>query len=486
MGWMRCVSGLLPFLVCLALLSAFPCLASPDPIVLDIQADEVDLGLDNETTQATGHARLVYGDVILNADEVSANRETGDVKASGHLSLEQKGRRLEGDSLDYNLRTEKGSLHNARVREQGVVIRGESIEFAPQSIVARHAYFTTCDKPQPDYSLAADEISLTAAQAEPGKQPQSGRLTLNQARVNYHNRRLLTLPRYSVSIGQIAEQTSSPFPASGFDREDGPYTAISYALGRKGDATTLGFSYRCTAFRGIRGYAKLQRESGPLQLSAGYVRRETSTDREIRADEFTTGLANVMVNREPEIRAAIPSLPLRRSLTLRAELTAGSYSETEHFKSDIRARAKRTTISALVAFAPYKIAPALAFSQAVGWREASYSTGQNLSIRFFQHSLEYSPSGPTRVALSYITRRGSGETPFLFDQVEVGRELLGDIRFRLSPKWRVRFVDLYDLERRDTRDMMVAVTRTIHCLDYTVGWRKTRGMLFAGINIAPP
>jgi len=485
---MRSLSGLFSLLSlsCLLLISVPLTRAPADEVAMDIQADEVHLNLDQETTQATGQARLTYRDVTLYADRILANRTTGDVEASGRLSLEQKGRRLEGDSLKYNFQSESGVLQNARVREQGVIIRGQSIEFSPQSLVARHAYFTTCDAPQPDYSLAADEISLTAAQAAPGKQPQSGRLTLDRARVVYHGRRLLALPRYSVAIGQIGQQGTSPFPATGFDREDGPYATISYSLGRPGNPTTLGFSYRYTTFRGIRGYAGLQRETGPLQLSAGYVRREASTDRDLQPDDFTTGLANVMVNREPEIRALAPSLPLRRSLSLRAELSAGSYSESEHFESDIRARANRVMVSALLAIAPHKIAPTLSLSHAIGWRESSYSTGQDFSIRFLRHSLEYTPSGPSRVALSYITRRGSGATPFLFDRVEVGRELLADVRFRLNPRWHVRFASLYDLERHDTRDMMLAVTRTIHCLDYTVGWRKARGALFVGVNITPP
>jgi LPS-assembly protein len=457
-----------------------------EPVPMNVQADSVNLDLERDTTEATGHAQLTHGDIVLKADRITADRKSGDVLASGHLSLEQKGRRIEGDTLTYNFLSQRGALQSAWIREQGVIIRGERIDFSPLEVAAHHAYFTTCDKPKPDYSLSADEITLTAAQAAPGKQPQSGRLTLSRARVTYHGRRLFALPHYSTTVGQIGQQSTSPFPSTGFDRDDGPYAALSYNLSRPGSPNIIAFSYRLTTSRGVRGHLRFERDSGPLQLSAAYVRREAVTDRELRPDDFSTGLANVMVNREPEVRALIPSLPAGRSLSLRTELTAGSYSETQISSVIPRARADRISGSALLTYAPYRISHSLSLSHAIGWRESAYSTGQDFSIRFLRHSIAYSPSGPAQVAFSYITRRGSGTTPFFFDRIEVGRELLSDMRYRVSPIWRVRVVSLYDLGRHDVRDMILSVTRTVHCLDYTVGWRKTRGAFFFGINIAPP
>jgi len=475
-------------------LSLLGCLVLPgasqgraaEAVPVNVQADSVNLDLAQETTEATGHAQLIRGGIVLKADQITVNRRSGDVHASGHLFLEQKERRLEGDTLAYNFLSQKGTLQNARIREQGVIIRGESIDFSPLEVVAYHAYFTTCDKPKPDYSLSADKITLTAAQAAPGKQPQSGRLTFNRATVSYHGHRLFTQPHYSTTVGQIGQSSTSPFPSTGFDHDDGPYGALSYNLGRPGNPNTVAFSYRLTASRGVRGHLRLQRDVGRLQLSAAYVRREAVTDRELRPDDFTTGLADVMVNREPEVKAEMPALPAGHSLSLHTELTAGSYSETQISSVVPRARADRISASALLTRAPYKISRALSLSHAIGWRESAYSTGEDFSIRFVRHSLTYTPSGPAQVAFSYITRHWSGATPFLFDSIGVGREFLSDIRYRVSPIWRVRVVNLYDLGQHEMLDMIFSVTRTIHCLDYTVGWRKARGSFFFGINITPP
>jgi len=455
-----------------------------EPVSMIVQASTVDLDLGRQTVEAQGQARVSYGETELYADQVSADRASGDVQGRGNLVLVQRGRRLQGDRVQLNLRSEVGSLENARVQEQGVIIRGERIEFSRQSLVAHHAYFTTCDKPNPDYSLGAETITLTAQQTAKGKE--AGRLTLDRARVTYHNRRLFTLPRYSISVGQIGDPSSTPFPVSGFDRDDGPYASLAYSLGRPGDPTVADLAYRYTSFRGIRGYAKLRRSLGGLDLGAGYVRREAPTDRLLRPDDFTTTLAPVLVNRAPELSASLADVPLAGPLHLRSEAARGSYAETEHFKVDFRARANRTSVSNLLSLVPYRVSPSVSLNHAVGWRRSSYSTGDEFRIRFARQSIDVAAGRDVQVGLSYITRRGSGSTPFLFDRIEVGRELLGDIRVRLSPRWRVRVVDLYDLERRDTRDMLVWLTRTAHCLDYTVGWRKAEGSFFVGISLARP
>jgi hypothetical protein len=223
-----------------------------------------------------------------------------------------------------------------------------------------------------------------------------------------------------------------------------------------------------------------------LELDANYVRREASTDREMAPDEMITGLANVMVNREPEFGLSVPSLPLGRRLSLRAEVVKGTYSETEEFTADARAEADRTAATALLTVAPYSAAAGVTASHAIGWRRSTYSPGEELTLRFVRHSLTVSPSPSAKLAVSYITRRGSGETPFLFDRIEVGRELLSDLRLRLSERWSTRLVQLYDLDLRDMRDMIVSATRTAHCLEYTVGWRRARGSFFVGIGIARP
>ena len=66
------------------------------------------------------------------------------------------------------------------------------------------------------------------------------------------------------------------------------------------------------------------------------------------------------------------------------------------------------------------------------------------------------------------------------------REIVGEVDWVISKAWRVRFVDYYDPEVERARDMIVEATRTAHCLEYTLGWRKERGTFYIGFGLAPP
>ncbi len=450
------------------------------------EADVVDFYPDQNRTEARGNASFSYQDFTLRADEFVADPVTGEVEASGDLELSQAGRRLRGESLQYNIHTENGVLTNAWVEEQGVFIRGEKVVFSPSEVVAHDAYFTTCDRPQPHYSFGAHAISLTAEQAQAGGPPQSGRLTLDRARVTYRGRSLFTLPRYSVSVGQLGEPGATPLPVTGFSRDDGPYLSIGYTLGEAGGQTSADLSYRYTTFRGIRGHLRFLRSVGPVELVAGYIRREDPSDREFSPDDLEASLANVIINRAPEYGVRLPDLAVGRSMRLRAEWLRGSYSERLPGEEETWTHADRSAGSVLLSVPRYRPSRNLALSHAFGWRRATYSSGDRATTRLYRHSAHLDLSRKVQLSLTHVTRRGSGETPFLFDERGPGRELLSDLAWQLDPRWRLRFSNLYDLEERETRDTLFEVTRTAHCLAYTLGWRKSRGRIYVGIGLAPP
>lgn len=473
------------FLLGLVLLQALPVAASPAPTAAEFEADVLEVDLDGHSTVARGNASFSYRDLTLHADDLTADRVTGEVKASGHLKLTQRGRNLQGESLHYNIHTEEGVLTKARVAEQGVFITGEKVAFSPSKVVAHQAHFTTCDHADPHYTFGAGTIALTAAEAGPGEQPRSGRLTFDRAQVTYRSRRLFSLPRYSVSVGQLGEPGGTPLPVTGFSREDGPYASISYALGDPGAPTFAGLSYRYTTFRGIRGHLQFRRSLPPLELVGGYVRREDPSDRDFQPDDAEASLADVLLNRDPEYGLRLPQIAVGGSLRLRAEWLGGSYTEWFPGEQEARASADRAAANAVMTVEPYAICRSVRLSHGFGWRRATYSPGDSFASRFYRHGADLDLSRAARLSLAYVARASSGETPFLFDQQGPGRELLGDLRWQVTPEWGVRVLDLYDIEDRRTRDMMLEATRTAHCLAYTIGWRKSGGRFYVRMGVVP-
>ena len=121
----------------------------------------------------------------------------------------------------------------------------------------------------------------------------------------------------------------------------------------------------------------------------------------------------------------------------------------------------------------------------MGVRQTVYSPGDALTVGYLRLTTALSRSDIEGLSLSYIRRVSAGSSPFVFDRVDVADELRVDVRHRLNPAWRFQVIDRYDLERRMVKDMEVSATRTAHCLEYTVGWRKLRGSFFIGIGLAP-
>jgi len=451
-----------------------------------IEANSVELDLDDEWSHASGNACLSYGDFELCADDLTADRSTGEVVATGNLRLVQGDRRLSGDSANYNIYARAGSFKNARTVEQGVVIRGEKIVLTSKKVEARNATFTTCDQPEPHYTFAAKCITLTAEQPDHLRTPTSGRLSLSSGKILYRGKTILPLPGYSIRVGDIGTDQVGPAPVAGFHSDDGPFLSFGYTAGKNEGLIIGDFNYRYTTSRGIRGHAKLRRFVGASELTFGYMRREDPADRTIESDDLEADIADVLVDREPEYGIILPGYPLTRSLTAEASWLAGSYTEFDSQGTEQIAHANRASLNTLVTYDPYSISPSVRLSHAVGYRSSSYSPGERLTVRHIRHTADIAMNSRLRLEISHITRRQSGETPFLFDGVGPKREIIGEVTWTVNPAWRLRFVEYYDLHEDETRDMIVEATRTAHCLEYTVGWRQERQAVYVGFGLAPP
>jgi lipopolysaccharide export system protein LptA len=459
-----------------------PALSSPRTV--QIEADLIDVDFDNPRAHAVGRARLCYGDIELEADQLTADRVSGRIDASGGVTIIQAGRALHGESLEYDLDSEEGALSDARALVDGLAIRGKRITFSPRTVEAHEASVTTCNQPDPHYSFGANRISLAADEPPRGRRPSSARLTLDRTRVTYRGRRLFTLPRYTVRVSEIGEPASTPLPITGFSRDDGPYAEVAYAFYDGGEGTSADFGYRYTTFRGVRGHLRARRRVGPAELLAQYVRREDAVDRELRIEDLEASLADVLVDRAPEYGLRLPYLEIGSSLHLRAEWLHGSYSERMESGGSTRFSADRSSISAILSVEPYIPMRGVTLSHALGWRRSDYSPGDQFRIRLLNHTAGVEISPRLHIEVSHITRRGSGGTPFLFDGLGPERELLSEFTWRATPGWRLHFVNLYDLDERATRDMILEVTRVAHCIEYTAGWRKKRGSFYIGLDLA--
>lgn len=121
---------------------------------------------DDKTKESVfvGSAKLVYGDLILTADEIRYNTVEQSAAATGHFVLTSGRRRLVADRGTYNLATRMLHVHDLRLGEFPVYIRGETVEGTLDEMTITNA--TVFFRESASYTPTIQAKKLTYAQGK--------------------------------------------------------------------------------------------------------------------------------------------------------------------------------------------------------------------------------------------------------------------------------------------------------------------------------
>lgn len=177
--------------------------------------------------------------IVIEANELSLNDETGDILAKGKVVITQNGQRLETEQLDgntklseiwikdklhftqpgtaldgtnalFNYKLNTGSMEHAKGKVDKQYISGEDVSIFPEKITALNATTTNCPAKVPDYHVSADKIEIW-----PGDY-----MIAYNAKFWIKDKVIFTLPKYRQSLKKDAQ---SQFPSFGYDNDDGFY-----------------------------------------------------------------------------------------------------------------------------------------------------------------------------------------------------------------------------------------------------------------------
>ncbi len=134
---------------------------------VEVNAEDIDYDAAGRRLTARGGVRFVLGQVVIVADEVTADLEDQVVTAKGNVVLSDGSNRLEGEEIEYNLRTNLGVVRRGRgLLFPGLGVRGAEIhrEGERQFRIVDGA-FTSCricqPEPQtPDWEFRAAEATV--------------------------------------------------------------------------------------------------------------------------------------------------------------------------------------------------------------------------------------------------------------------------------------------------------------------------------------
>jgi LPS-assembly protein len=124
---------------------------------------------------AHGHVDIRYENTRLRADDVEGNDETRVITASGHVQLDYMTQHIEASDARYELRTGRGTFHNARVTfavqrrptptllisPNPLYFEAEEVERLNDHTYRLHeAWLTVCDPNRPKWKFYAPEATV--------------------------------------------------------------------------------------------------------------------------------------------------------------------------------------------------------------------------------------------------------------------------------------------------------------------------------------
>jgi len=118
-----------------------------------------------------GKAKIVYGDMTLNAAYISIDQNNNLVTAMGQKDslgkltetpvFQDKGDTYKSDVIKYNFKTKKGLIAGTSTRQGEGFINSEKVKRSEDGIMyAEHNVYTTCDLPHPHFGIRSRKMKV--------------------------------------------------------------------------------------------------------------------------------------------------------------------------------------------------------------------------------------------------------------------------------------------------------------------------------------
>lgn len=183
---------------------------------LTINADIVSFDKDKSQVEATGSVEVVYKDVMVNGCHIIYNTSQETITADKGFTLNHAGISIEGETLNYLIKSKTGEATDIAFVYRGIELRGKKIQIGLDKLKINEASFTTCDLTEPHYHVTAGEITLY---------PDYGWLVAYWGYFWLGRFPVVPMPTYiyDLTAEEKAKKNLPPFPDIGANDEDGTY-----------------------------------------------------------------------------------------------------------------------------------------------------------------------------------------------------------------------------------------------------------------------
>jgi len=128
---------------------------------ITINGDTVEYSADSQEVSATGNVEIISGDTKLTCSKLIVNTQTKEGTASGHARLQDSKGIIEGEKINYNFQTKKGTIVDSQFRASPFFGKARNIDKEDEKeFVAHYGYATTCSFNRPHYRITSKQINV--------------------------------------------------------------------------------------------------------------------------------------------------------------------------------------------------------------------------------------------------------------------------------------------------------------------------------------
>lgn len=411
---------------------------------------------------------IVRGNLRLDADTMSMDADNPTFTAAGNVQLASPQGLFNASRASYNTQSRIGLLDNAKGFFTPFHFFAQSLTLDPKhGERLQNGSLTTCNHEEhPHYQLLVRDFRLY-----PDNRYDARRVTLQVA-----GHKLITIPRIRGQLNDKDTAIAKPAISFGESHLDGAFVAFQHQL-PLGPRTDLNINARLGTENLLRGGLFLEQR---FTLPGSFARGKISFVNTLRED-----VSNRLIDGDPKTAAILPNLAISRLPALEGDLDkirlpgllhgfslhlgagTGSYHEYPTGVVSSRTQAWGIARSPSVNFGPLRL-----YGE-YGVRDAHYPDSS-----YWTHigsiNLESSPTAPTYLNLAYLQRSASGQTPFLFDQVQIPNELFSEFEMPVTRNglWRLGFWHRLDLTDGETRDYNVTAIYHMDCISYGLSYDR--------------
>lgn len=434
----------------------------------------------------TGNPRAVRGDEDIRATRMVINPRTLQFTAEGDVIIRQGTREIRSTRATYSFDQKSGQAEQITSAMGTYYLKADQLILKPgPEYEARRASFSTCDREHKHWEIYSRVMEIV-----PGEE-----VVARNSGVDFLGMRLFTIPRYRKSLRED-EDDPMRFPSFGYDNWNGPYVRQNFTIHR-GAPLWVDADVQINAFREPMGGFRMG-TAGKLKFVA------TAFYRDIAENQRSP---HMQVSRLPEVgvvwssaEAARPgrflgarpqslrypqALDLSTKWIFAAEATAGYFRQHHGQRNlgpdSVSKNGGRFLVQGQAILPLVKLGPVSLNDLRLMARDSVYDNGDN----FFTYGFGIGKRvrfGNWQIRADYFQNFSEGKTPFLFDDIELRKEIRPALDFT-TRNFEFSYMARINPDRGNVYDQVFSVSKLFHCLRPTLMYSVRRNEIFFELRI---